>query len=398
MKKIKLSTAVALIILSIATTINGMLIVTKQVLNEEYSVYLKEKQEVAKLYEVISVIDELYVGEVNKENALDGAASGYVANMGDQWSYYLSAEQYQEYLDDMQDNLVGIGINVTYDSAKQAILIVSVYDDSPAERVGLQKLDYITAVDGHLVSEVGYAQAVEYVRGQEKTTVSLTVSRNEIEYEVVATRENVKKISVNYDMIDDNVGYVRISEFDANTTTQFTEAVETLLSLGAEGFVFDVRNNPGGLLTELVDTLNYLLPEGNVISTISKAGEEKIYTSDADYLNMPMAVLTNESSISAAEFFAAAIKDYGVGVIVGTNTMGKGYTQQPQQLSDGSAIILSINKYYTPNGENLADIGVTPDILVELTSEEKANYYFLTYETDPQIAKALEEVKLMILE
>lgn len=398
MKKIKLSTAVALIVLSIITTVNAMIIINQQLLENEYSEYLVEKQEVSKLYELMNIVEQNFIGEVDKAVALDGAAAGYISGLGDKWSYYLSKEQYQAYLDSMQDNLVGIGINVTYDTENEAIFVINVYSDSPAEDIGIQKLDYITAVNGSKISDIGYAEAVDMIRGEENTMVTLTVLRKDEEFDLIATRANVRKVSISYEMIEEKIGYIKISEFDANTAVQFIDAIEKLQFQGAKGFIFDVRNNPGGLLTELIDTLDYLLPEGTIISTVSKIGNEKVYTSDSDYLDMPIAVLMNESSVSAAEFFAAAIKDYKVGVLVGENSMGKGYTQQPQQLSDGSAIILSVNKYYTPNGQNLADIGVTPDILIALSSEEKTNFHYLTNETDPQIVEAVRQVELKILE
>ena len=397
MKKIKLSSAIALIILAVATTINGTLIVSHEIVNKNQGNYQEMQKKVSKLYEVMSVIDTYYVGEVNERDALDGASTGYVANMGDKWSYYLSAEQYKEYKEDNKKNLVGIGVNVSYDAEKKAILVTNVYKNSPAEEAGIQKFDYITAVDSKEVSVVGYYEAVDLVRGEEDSKVKITIERDGTKQTLTIERKSIEKVSVNHEMIDNNIGYIEISEFDISTGEQFEKALETLKAEGAEGYIIDVRNNPGGLLTQLVETLDILLPEGDIISTVSKAGEEQVYESDADHLNMPLVVLANENSISAAEFFAAAVSEYGVGTIVGTKTSGKGYTQQPMELSDGSAIVLSTNKYYTPKGKNLANTGVTPDITVNLTAEEQDRFHYLTSADDPQIIRAIEEVKLKIL-
>lgn len=397
MKKVKLSTTIALILLAIVTTVNVTLIVSYDMLNKKQGEYQTMQQELSKIYEVMSVVDELYVGEVDSEGALDGASAGYVAGMGDRWSYYLSAEEYQEYLQDASANLVGIGISVVYNASQQAMLVTEVYENSPASEVGIQKLDYIVAVDSQKISEIGYSAAVDLVTGERGTTVEIEILRNGINQTVQVARDEVTKISVNFEMLEDDIAYIKISHFETETANQFKTAVDSALEQGAKGFVFDVRNNAGGYLTKLVECLDILLPQGDVISTVSKAGEEEIYTSDSEMLDLPIAVLVNASSYSAAEFFAAAIQEYEVGVIVGQATTGKGYSQSPIELSDGSAIVLSTNKYYTPNGNNLADVGVTPDVEVLLTDEQTTNFYFLTSDTDTQIISAVEQVRLMML-
>ncbi|MFI3226719.1 MAG: S41 family peptidase, partial [Clostridia bacterium] len=316
---------------------------------------------------------------------------------GDKWSYYLSAEEYQEYIEDNNANLVGIGVSVVYSASEQAMLVTGVYDDSPASEAGIQKLDYIVSVDLQDVAEIGYTESLNLVSGEKGSMVEIEIVRDGINQFLTVQRDEVTKVSVTYEMIDDNIAYIKISHFETETANQFTELVNLALEEGAEAFVFDVRNNTGGYLTKLVECLDILLPEGNVISTVSKAGNEEVYTSDSEMLDMPITVLVNASSYSAAEFFAAAIQDYGVGTIVGQATTGKGYTQSPVQMSDGSAIILSTNKYYTPNGNNLADIGVIPDIEIELTDEQTANFFFLTSDTDPQIKAAVEQVTMELL-
>lgn len=397
MKKVKLSTAIAWILLSVATTVNVTLIIGYDMINSKQGEYQMMQAELSKIYEAMEVVDRYYVGDIDKDTAIEGAIEGYVDGIGDRWSYYLTNEEYQEYLQDASTTLVGIGVSVVYSSSEQAMLITSIYDNSPAKSVGIEKLDYIVAVDGQYISDIGYTQAVTLIKGEEGSTVELEILRNGINQTVTVSRESVAKVSVNMQMVDSDIAYIQITEFETDTANQFAKAINNAVMQGAEGFVFDLRNNPGGYLVQLVECLDILLPEGTVISTISKALDEEIYTSDSQALEMPMAVIVNSNSYSAAEFFAASIQDYGVGTIVGEKTTGKGYAQSPLELSDGSAIVLSINKYYTPNGNNLANIGVTPDIIVELTDEQLSNYYFLTPQTDPQIAKAVEQVSIELL-
>ncbi|MFI3115843.1 MAG: S41 family peptidase [Clostridia bacterium] len=397
MKKIKISTAIALILLACATTVNVTLLMSYDMINSKLSEYQTMQKELAKIYEVMQVIEQSYVGEIDYETALDYAAAGYVEGIGDSWSYYMNQEQYEQYLTDAGENLVGIGVNVVYDYNEEAILVTKVYDKSPALYGGVQKFDYIISVDGQKVSDVGYNTAVDMVTGERGTVVELEVMRNDEIIEMRITRDTVARVSVYYEMVGE-VAYVQITNFESDTANQFKNALEITSNAGAKGFVFDLRNNPGGYLTKLVECLDIILPEGDVISTVSKYGSEEIYTSDAEYLDVPISVIVNSNSYSAAEFFAAAVQEYGVGTVVGESTTGKGYSQSPVELSDGSVIILSTNKYYTPQGRNLANVGVTPDIQIEHSEEEQERYYFLTTQTDSQIVAAVDAVLSQIKE
>ncbi len=392
MKQMKISTAIAIIILAMATTVPATLMVYISYLDSKQASFISMEDEFGKLSEIKEIIDDKYVGNADEEQAIDYAAAGYVSGIGDKWSYYLSQEQYKQYKEDAKEDLVGIGVNVVYDSEREGILITNVYPDSPAIETGLLQFDLITEVDGTPVSEVGYTEAVDMVRGLEGTKVTLTIEREEKETQVFTlTRRTVKKVSVIKELIG-TVGHIEITDFDSDTANQFKVAIAELQTEGATSFIFDVRNNPGGYLSTLVDILDYILPEGDIISTVNIEGEETVYASDADAFELPYVVLVNESSISAAEFFAAAIQDYNLATIIGTKTGGKGYTQQIIELSDGSAINLSTNKYYTPNGESLAETGITPDITIELSEEEYLNFHYLDENTDPQLKKAIEEL------
>lgn len=398
MKQIKLTTAIALIVLSIATTFNVTLITSYEIINQKQGEYQQMQKELSKIYEVMQIVSKNYVGEADFENALDSAAAGYIAGIGDRWSYYLSEEDYQEFQADSSKNLVGIGVNVVYDEEQDAILITNVYDNSPASKAGLRKFDYIVAVDENRISEIGYREAVDLVAGEKNTTVELEILRNGINQTFEITRDTVAKVSVNLEMVEDDIAYIQITSFESDTANQFETAVKRATAQGAEGFIFDLRNNPGGYLTKLVECLDIILPEGTIISTVSNTGKEEVHKSDKNYLDMPITVLINSNSYSAAEFFAAAVQEYEVGTVIGEGTSGKGYSQSPVELSDGSAIILSTNKYYTPQGNTLAQVGVTPDIIVELSVEENKKFYYLTSETDPQILTAIDEIQKQIKE
>lgn len=398
MKKIRLSSAIALILLAIATTIPTTMVAFSGYLNSRQANYSLMQQELGKLYTIVDTIDRKYIGVVNVEQAVESAAAAYVSNIGDKWSYYLTAEDYKAYKESAQESLVGIGVSVIYDAEAEAILVTHVYEGSPAEAAGMKKLDYIVAVDELPVAQAGYTDSVNAVRGLEGTKVRISIKRGFKEETLTIERAEVAKVSVSYEMFKNNIGYIQISEFAINTSEQFKKAVTELQNQGAKGIVFDVRNNPGGYLTELVKTLDVILPEGKIITTTDINGNSQDYTSDSDYLDLPFAVLINENSISAGEFFPAAIQEYGLGPIIGTKTGGKGYTQQIIELSDGSAINLSTNKYYTPNGKSLAETGITPDIIVTLTEDELNRFYFLTEETDPQLKRAIEAVIENIVE
>lgn len=392
MKKVKLSTTLGLIVLTAVTTVNITLLFSYSLLGNKQNSYQSMQSELSKIYEVMEMVDKYYIGDIDYEGAIDGASAGYIAGMGDRWSYYLTKEQYIEHQSSADVNLVGIGVNVVYDYNKDAILVTNVYKNSPASNSNVQKLDYIIAVDGQLVSEIGYQEAVDLVRGEAGSIVELEVVRNELPRIIEVERSTVAKVSVNYEMLDDDIAYIQISEFETDTANQFKEAIKNAQMNNATGVIFDLRNNPGGYLTKLVECLDIILPEGDVISTIDKFGRETVYTSDAEALEMEITVLVNSDSYSAAEFFAAAIQEYEVGTVIGEKTSGKGYSQTPLELSDGSAIILSMSKYYTPKGNSLAQTGVTPDIEVDLELEQVLDYYFLTPETDLQIQSAINQL------
>ena len=351
----------------------------------------KEYSASDKLNEALSVIERYYVGDWTEEQAADGAIAGVVESLGDRWSYYISAEEMQAYLNDSENKYDGIGI-VIQKRDEGGILIATVYGVSPAATAGVQPGSVIYAVDGTDITDYTLEEARSLIaEGIARGRVELTVTEpdgTERLFSLVPGK--VEVIPVEYSMLEDGVGYIRIENFKARSGDLAIEAVEELRSQGAQALIFDVRNDPGGNLTELLKILDYLLPEGTLFISQTRGGEQMRQYSKPSCVEMPMAVLINSESYSAAEFFAAALSEYGWATLVGEKTTGKGYAQTTIGLSDGSAIHISIEEYFTPNGVSLAGVGLTPDIELPLTDEEFELLYYdlLPQEDDPQLKAA----------
>ena len=344
-------------------------------------------------------IESKFIGEYDETEVQDAAISAMVEALGDRWSYYLPAEDYQSYEDSVNNAFVGIGVTVQWDTEQNGLTVQEVYEDSPASEVGIVAGDCIVGANGTSFEGLTASEAKAQVSGEEGTQVELTVQDEEGSTRTVqVTRREVKINPVSYQMLDDNVGYIKIDNFDAGASEQSIAAVEALIEEGAQSLVFDVRNNPGGLLTELLKLLDYILPEGPTFITEDYTGQEIVYESEASCVQMPMTVLVNEESYSAAEFFAAALQEADWGDVVGMQTCGKGYSQIPIRLQDGSALVLSTAKYYTAGRVSLIDKGVTPDVTVDLSDEEKTALLRGELEPgqDPQLQAAIEQVQELI--
>lgn len=391
-KKITISTALLLILACSVTaccvTVYGLWGYFNNMLGDLAQI----ESRYSKLEEITALIDKYYVGEHDEAAMMDAAAMAFVEAMGDKWSGYFTAEEYALISEEQTNSYVGVGITVTQESAG-IYTVTSVTKDSPADTAGMKVMDRLVAVDGTDVSQFSSIEGlVQAVKGEAGTAVTITVERSGSRLDLTMNRATVFYESVSAELLDNGVGYVYISGFEHNTAREFEEKVNTLITRGAKGLVFDVRFNNGGLLTEMVSMLDLLLPEGTIISTAYKNGETQKYTSGASCITLPMAVICNEYSISAAEFFAAALQEYGVATVVGDATGGKGYGQNMIELADGSALYLSVLRYFTPKGVSLANTGVTPDQIVSLPEEDLANFYSLTYEQDLQLVAACEAV------
>lgn len=348
-----------------------------------------------KLEQLENLILERFIGEAEAEKLEDAAASAMVSATGDRWSYYISASDYEAYAEQMANAYVGVGITIQQQEGSVGFLILNVTAGGPAEEAGLMANDLLIRVENTDVRELETSAVRDLVKGKEGTNVSMTVMRQGQAMTFSVERRKVQTPVAAYEMLDSGIGLVTIENFDSRCADETIAAIEALLDAGAEKLIFDVRNNPGGYAHELVKVLDYLLPEGELFRSVTYDGKENVDRSDADCLELPMVVLVNGSSYSAAEFFAAAMQEYDAAVVVGQQTCGKGYFQTTIHLSDGSAVALSVGKYYTPSGVSLAGVGVTPDQWVEADEETESAIYYgtLSPSEDPYIQAAVKLLK-----
>lgn len=348
-----------------------------------------------KLDQLEKLIEERFIGEADLAALEDAAADAMVKATGDRWSYYMTAEEYESYREQSENAYVGVGITIQATEDDSGFLVLEVAAGGPAEEAGLQAQDLLIAVEDTDIRGMDITEVRNLVKGRENTYVTLTVLRKGDHMSMSVQRRKVQTQVATYEMLEGGIGLITIENFDDRCADESIAAIESLLDAGAEKLIFDVRYNPGGYAHELVELLDYLLPEGDLFRTVRYDGKENVDTSDEDCLEIPMAVLVNESSYSAAEFFAAALQEYEAGVVVGEKTVGKGYFQTTYSLSDGSAVSLSIGKYFTPNGISLAETGVTPDLIVTVDEETAAGIYYglLDRSEDPQLQAAVNLLK-----
>ena len=345
----------------------------------------------SKLDQLEDLILERFVEEVDTVQLEDAAADAMVKATGDRWSYYIPASEYEAYQQQAENAYVGVGITIQAVEEDQGFLILEVVPGGPAEEAGLQVKDLLIRVEDTDIRGMTATEVRELVKGEEGTSVSLTIFRQGVNETVSVRRRKVETPVATSVMLEGKVGLVTVENFDERCAEESIAAIENLLEQGAEKLIFDVRHNPGGFADELVELLDYLLPEGDLFRTVRYDGQEHVDRSNADCLEIPMAVLVNASSYSAAEFFAAALREYEAALVIGEKTVGKGYFQTTYKLADGSAVALSIGKYFTPQGISLAEEGLTPDVEVPVEEETAAGIYYgtLTPEEDPQIQAAI---------
>ncbi len=369
-RRITIPTALMLVLLAVVTTFNITFFVATDYYNARLDTLEELELRYSKLKTVADLVEKYFVADYEEADAIEYALAGYVAGLGDQWSGYYTAQQTADIEDDDANVYVGIGVTYSLEEASK-YQITTVVAGGPADKAGILPGDVLVTAAGIAVDTLtDTSELAAIVKGEEGTTVTIVVRRGEEELTFHVVRETVRTYSVTSRLMDGGVGYIAIADFDRNVDTEVATHLDSLLKQGAKGFIFDVRNNPGGYLEVMRSILDTLLPEGIVITTVDKAGNETPYTSDENFLGMPLVALTNENSISAAEFFAAALQEYDVGTIVGQKTLGKGYSQQMFKLTDGSSVNLSTTRYYTPKGNSLAETGVTPDKIVEVSLEE----------------------------
>lgn len=350
----------------------------------------------SKLAYLENLIDEYYLGDKDEEKLQEGLYTGLLYGLDDPYSRYYTAEEYEAENSSSQGTYVGIGI-LMEKNKEGGVKIVECYEGGPGEKAGLKKGDIISAIDGEDITEDEVSDVADIVRNSDKDNVVLTVHREGVDnaMEIKVDITDVELPSVFHEMLDSRIGYIRITEFKGVTSEQYQEAFDDLNSQGMEKLIVDLRDNPGGLLDSVCDILRQILPKGLIVYTEDKDGNREEEKCDGkNELRIPLAVLVNESSASASEIFAGAVQDYGIGTIVGTTTYGKGVVQSIRQLSDGSAIKLTIANYYTPKGNNINKIGIKPDIEVSLdTSLLNKDKDEITHDEDNQLQEAIKVVE-----
>ncbi|HLR21129.1 MAG TPA: S41 family peptidase [Tissierellaceae bacterium] len=347
---------------------NNKVIVPKK----EYAEISSVLEEYSKILLLESIIEEDYLRDVDQDKFIEGQFKGVVQSLEDPYSQYLTEKEYKSLSEETSGSFGGIGVIVT-PGDDNLITVVSPIEDTPGERAGIRSGDKIIKVDGEEYSAEEMDEAVEVMKGEPNTDVSLTIMRrdnnvNEM-IDMDITREKIRLETVKSNIIDDNIGYIKLTSFDELTYDDFKKALEELENSNVEGLLIDLRNNPGGLLDSTADIANELLDKGDIVYTEDKNGKREYLKSDESHTELPLVVLVNEGSASASEILAGAIQDHNRGEIIGTTTFGKGVVQRIKPLSDGSAIKLTISEYFTPNGTSIHGIGVKPDIEVELNED-----------------------------
>ena len=355
-----------------------------------------EKEVSKKLDKLNALIDKyyLYGDEIDTDKLAEGIYSGYTSALGDKYTVYYDEDETKALMESTSGTFSGVGATLTKKDADTGyVTIVNVYEDSPAEKAGLKAGDILEKIDDHEVGDEQLDTVVSWIKGEKGTEVKITVLRDGEELELTATRDTIEVKTVSYEMKENQIGYIRVSEFDTVTYDQFKEALDDLENQGMQGLVVDLRNNPGGSLDTVTNMLRLLLPEGTIVSTKDKNGKTDEITCDGTHeFKKPMAVLVNQYSASASEIFSGAVQDYGTAKIVGVTTYGKGVVQQLMNLGDGTCLKVTIAEYYTPNGRSINGKGVEPDVEVEYQYDEE------NPKADNQLDQALSTVQEEVVE
>lgn len=383
-----------------AGVLTGVLVVAlaaggvKFVQQRQYNGVLSDSSHVQKIEYLEKMIDQEYLGEVDNAEMAEGIYAGLVYGLGDVYSRYYTADEYAQETASTDGAYAGIGVSIQKNK-NGGVQIAECYEGGPGAEAGLQTGDVITAINDTDVTDMELSDVVSLIRENKDKTIVLTVFRENEEKsrEISVDVTDVELPSVFGEMLDKKTGYIQITQFTGVTLQQYKDMFAELKDKGMERLVIDLRDNPGGLLTSVCDILREILPEGLIVYTEDKYGNREEENCDGKHqLDMPLAVLVNENSASASEIFAGAVQDHEVGMIVGTTTYGKGVVQELRQLSDGSAVKLTVSNYYTPNGNSINKVGIKPDVEVKLASE-LLNKDEITHEEDNQLQKALNVIE-----
>ncbi len=351
-------------------------------------------EEMQKLQFIQTYIDMYSYYNQDRQEFIDGVYSSLLSSLDDDYAVYYDKESYEALMQSSTGIYSGIGCVVTQNMENGQVIVVQPYKGAPAYEAGIAIGDIILKINDIEITGMDLNEAVSYIKGEEGSTVNITFIHDGEEKTVAVERRNIEIPTIEYEMLENNIGYIKISEFGEVTVEQFNNALEELKNSGAKGFVFDVRSNPGGLYSSVVDMLDTLLPEGTLVYTEDKYGNRQTETSDAECLDMPMAVLINGDSASASEIFAGALQDYEAAKIIGTKSFGKGIVQSVLPLGDGTGMKFTIASYFTPNGVCIHGIGIEPDEVVELPEDENAydDNGYLKEDYDTQLNAAVKYI------
>ena len=391
-RKISLGAALAFVIIAAAVAVCITMLVSRDTFNRKISNVEQQEQMYQKIQKIDQVVSDNSLYDVDSETLLNAIGQGVVSGIGDPYAEYYSSSEYQKLLDEQSGDAVGIGVLLQEDSSGDYAAVVQVYPDSPAESAGLQPGDLILEVDGSSVRGMELEEVSDALIGEKGTAVSLVYRRNGSDSTAEITRRQYSQSSVTYQVVDGDIGYLRISSFEENTPSQLNDALNNLQAQQVRGLVLDVRDNAGGDTGSCTECLDQLLPEGVLGYTRTGSSERQILaTSDDSEIDLPMAVLVNENTSSMAELFAVAIRDYDKGDLVGTTTYGKGVLQTLYPLDDGSAVRITTAYFDPPASENFDGVGLTPDYEVSLGRDQLATMGSM--DGDDQLEKAVSVLR-----
>ena len=391
-RKISLGAALAFVIIAAAVAVCITMLVSRDTFNRKISNVEQQEQMYQKIQKIDQVVSDNSLYDVDSETLLNAIGQGVVSGIGDPYAEYYSSSEYQKLLDEQSGDAVGIGVLLQEDSSGDYAAVVQVYPDSAAESAGLQPGDLILEVDGSSVRGMELEEVSDALIGEKGTAVSLVYRRNGSDSTAEITRRQYSQSSVTYQVVDGDIGYLRISSFEENTPSQLNDALNNLQAQQVRGLVLDVRDNAGGDTGSCTECLDQLLPEGVLGYTRTGSSQRQILaTSDDSEIDLPMAVLVNENTSSMAELFAAAIGDYDKGDLVGTTTYGKGVLQTLYPLDDGSAVRITTAYFDPPASENFDGVGLTPDYEVPLGRDQLATMGSM--DGDDQLEKAVSVLR-----
>ncbi len=340
------------------------------------------------------IIDQKFLGEIDEQKILNETIKGYIKGLNDPYTEYMTKEEMEEFSQDVMGNFTGIGIYLTKDVEKNAVIVISPIKDTPAHKAGILPGDIITKVDGVSYTGEELTEASNKIKGEIGTSVKLEILRDGKTMEFEVNREHIKINHVESKVLENNIGYIEFNSFDEGCSKEFKEKLEELKGKNITALVIDIRNNGGGLVTEALDIADFIVEkDATLLITTDKKGKEEITKAKNDpMINMPVVLLTNSSSASASEILAGALKDNGKATIVGEKTYGKGVIQELLTLTDGSGLKITTNEYFTPNRNKINKVGITPDIEVKL-DEKVQGQLVIEGKDDTQLQKAIEILK-----